>query len=1043
MSSIVLYLPYTLILGNGTSSQQIAPTVMELSLSNTAPTGPSNVVLTQQFGAFAPGVYQWSPFKQKWIFMFDYAALCAALFSIASAYICLPNVGATVIPIGASGDAIVKVTRNGAPETNFTLNGTGVVLSAPASVGDVFFIAQQSPLKPSTLIIPGGIPEAPSNGLAYVRENAGWSTLSSALPSATTSTVGVVSIGENLTVDSSGRLSAVAFNPEPATTTTLGGVIVGANLTVDANGVLSGTPHVGPANTTAQSGPVAVQGSAATFMRSDAAPAINLAATYAWTGNHTFSQPVQMASVTVTGNSQLQSVTATTVTAAGVNVGTTSITNGSITVGALNSETVVNSASLTTDSATIGSAAFSGTVTSVATQPSAGDASTLIPTTAWVQSAIVANPGALPIASATVLGGIKVGVNLSIAEDGTLSATESGGGGVPANPTATVGLTTINGVASTFMRSDGAPALSQAIAPTWSQQHTFQVTPVNTATQPGTADATTKMPTTSWVQSVVAANAYTLPAATTTTLGGVIVGENLNVDSNGVLSFNAILDPAAPSALVGLTPVTGVATTYISSDSSPALDQSIAPTWTGHHTFISNMEVGGAASLTISGSQSQQLIFDGPSASARATKWTTAGIERWRVTMSNSETGSNVGSDYQLFRFSDAGAFLDTSLSIQRSTGIASFSQRPLFNGNLAWDAGNFTPANYAPIASPALTGTPTAPTGTPGDASTQIATDAFVANAVSGYLPLTGGTLTGSIKVSGTAGVARMTLYETNGVARWSTGTDVSTESGNNSGSNWVLQSYSDAGEDLNTVWTISRSTGQVQFDTRPMFGTNTPWDGGNFNPAQYATLASPALTGVPTAPTATAGTNSTQLATTAYVLNAFASPALSGVPTAPTATTGTNSTQIATTAYVENSLVGTYAPLASPALTGTPTAPNPTYGNSSGQIATTSFVQTAVSASATRSCSSASTTITISDYYIGVKYAGACAIALNAGISFNPGQRIIIKDESGAAATNHITITANGTDKIDGQSSVTISTNYGVVHLIWNSVTDVWSVI
>ena len=36
------------------------------------------------------------------------------------------------------------------------------------------------------------------------------------------------------------------------------------------------------------------------------------------------------------------------------------------------------------------------------------------------------------------------------------------------------------------------------------------------------------------------------------------------------------------------------------------------------------------------------------------------------------------------------------------------------------------------------------------------------------------------------------------------------------------------------------------------------------------YATLASPALTGTPTAPTATASTNTTQIATTAYVLAA-----------------------------------------------------------------------------------------------------------------------------------------------------------------------------
>lgn len=37
----------------------------------------------------------------------------------------------------------------------------------------------------------------------------------------------------------------------------------------------------------------------------------------------------------------------------------------------------------------------------------------------------------------------------------------------------------------------------------------------------------------------------------------------------------------------------------------------------------------------------------------------------------------------------------------------------------------------YAPYASPVLTGTPTAPTAAPGDGSTQVATDAFVAAAV------------------------------------------------------------------------------------------------------------------------------------------------------------------------------------------------------------------------------------------------------------------------------------------------------------------------
>lgn len=55
--------------------------------------------------------------------------------------------------------------------------------------------------------------------------------------------------------------------------------------------------------------------------------------------------------------------------------------------------------------------------------------------------------------------------------DGT--AVVGGAGASGANPTASVGLTAVNGVASTFLRSDGAPALDVAIAPTWSGNHVY------------------------------------------------------------------------------------------------------------------------------------------------------------------------------------------------------------------------------------------------------------------------------------------------------------------------------------------------------------------------------------------------------------------------------------------------------------------------------------------------------------------------------------------------------------------------------------------
>ena len=81
----------------------------------------------------------------------------------------------------------------------------------------------------------------------------------------------------------------------------------------------------------------------------------------------------------------------------------------------------------------------------------------------------------------------------------------------------------------------------------------------------------------------------------------------------------------------------------------------------------------------------------------------------------------------------------------------------------------------------------------------------------------------------------------------------------------------------------------------------------------ATKANSLSPTFTGTPAAPTATAGTNTTQLATTAFVTAAIAvedavvalkaplaSPTFTGVPLVPTASVNTNTTQAASTAFV-----------------------------------------------------------------------------------------------------------------------------------------------
>jgi hypothetical protein len=103
----------------------------------------------------------------------------------------------------------------------------------------------------------------------------------------------------------------------------------------------------------------------------------------------------------------------------------------------------------------------------------------------------------------------------------------------------------------------------------------------------------------------------------------------------------------------------------------------------------------------------------------------------------------------------------------------------------------------------------------------------------------------------------------------------------------------------------------------------------------SDLAPLASPALTGTPTAPTAAADANSTQLATTAFVVGqaASATPVMDGSAAAGA------STRYARADHVHPADTSK-APLASPAFTGTPTAPTPAAGDNSTKIATTAFV-------------------------------------------------------------------------------------------------------
>jgi len=109
---------------------------------------------------------------------------------------------------------------------------------------------------------------------------------------------------------------------------------------------------------------------------------------------------------------------------------------------------------------------------------------------------------------------------------------------------------------------------------------------------------------------------------------------------------------------------------------------------------------------------------------------------------------------------------------------------------------------------------------------------------------------------------------------------------------------------------------------------GANASWS--------LALLANTPLTGTPTAPTAAVGTNTTQLATTAFVV----AQASNATPIMDGAQTPGVSDRYSRTDHVHPADTSR-APLNSPALTGLPTTPTSSISDDSTTIANTAFVQ------------------------------------------------------------------------------------------------------
>ena len=78
-----------------------------------------------------------------------------------------------------------------------------------------------------------------------------------------------------------------------------------------------------------------------------------------------------------------------------------------------------------------------------------------------------------------------------------------------------------------------------------------------------------------------------------------------------------------------------------------------------------------------------------------------------------------------------------------------------------------------------------------------------------------------------------------------------------------------------------------------------------------------------------------------------------------------------------------------------------------------------------------SATITASVSDRILGVSGSSAIDIRLPSAADYDAGQFFTIKDESGAADSNNITILTSGSQTIDGQTSIILESPYSAVNL------------